>query len=87
MDEIKIKSDISYKGGRIFAPNITPEDPTKTVFAIMVSSLHKKWSCIVRLLPCGSITAEIMFPIIKSCIIDIENCGLRVQVISTDNTF
>ena len=25
--------------------------PTKTVIAIMVSSLQKKWSCIVRLLP------------------------------------
>ena len=47
MDEIHIKSDISYKGGRIFASNLTPEDPTKTVFEIMVSSLHKKWSCIV----------------------------------------
>ncbi|KAI6648710.1 Transposable element P transposase [Oopsacas minuta] len=51
----------------------------------MVSSLHKKWSCISRLLPCGSISAEKIFPIIKECIIDIENCGLRVQVISTDN--
>ena len=58
---------------------------TRTVFAIMVSSLHKKWSCISRLLPCASISAERIFPIIKSCIIDIENCGLRVQIISTDN--
>ena len=85
MDEIHVKSDISYKGGKIFAPNLEPEDPTRTVFAIMVSSLHKKWSCISRLLPCGSISAEKIFPIIKQCVIDIENCGLRVHVISTDN--
>lgn len=85
MDEIHVKSDITYKGGKIFAPNLDPEDPTRTVFAVMVSSLHKKWSCISRLLPCGSISAEKVFPIIKECIIDIENCGLRVQVISTDN--
>ena len=71
--------------GKIFAPNLEPEDPTRTVFAIMVSSLHKKWSCISRLLPCGSISAEKIFPIIKQCVIDIENCGLRVHVISTDN--
>ena len=85
MDEIHVKSDISYKGGKIYGPNLNPEDPTRTVFAVMVSSLHKKWSCISRLLPCASISAGKIFPIIKSCIIDIENCGLRVQVISTDN--
>ena len=85
MDEIHVRSDIAYKGGKLFAPNLDPKDPTRTVFAIMVSSLHKKWSCISRLLPCASISAERIFPIIKSCIIDIENCGLRVQIISTDN--
>ena len=37
------------------------------------------------MLPCSSISAEMIFPVIKSCIIDIENCGLRVQVICTDN--
>ena len=51
----------------------------------MVSSLHKKWSCISRLIPCASISAEYLFPIIKSCILDIESCGLKVQIISTDN--
>ena len=85
MDEIHVRSDISYKGGKIYGPNLTPDDPTRTVFAIRVSSLHKKWSCISRLLPCASISAEKIFPIIKSCIKDIEHCGLKVQVISTDN--
>ena len=58
MDEIHVKSDISYIGGKLFASNLDPENPTKTFFAIMVSSLYKKWSCIVRLLPCASVTAE-----------------------------
>ena len=73
MDEIHVRSDIAYKGGKLFAPNLDPKDPTRKVFAIMVSSLHKKWSCISRLLPRASISAERIFPIIKSCIIDIEN--------------
>ena len=85
MDEIHIKSDISYKGGKLVGPNLNPDDPTKTVFAIMASSLHKKWSCIVRLLPCASISAEDIFSVLQSCIEDIELCGLLVQVISTDN--
>ena len=32
MDEIHVKSDISYKGGRLFASNLEPDNPTKTVF-------------------------------------------------------
>ena len=85
MDEIHVKSDISFKGGKLFASNFDPENPTKTVFAIMVSSLYKKWSCIVRLLPGGSLTAEKLLNTIKSCIHDVEECGLFVEIISTDN--
>ena len=85
MDEIHIKSEISYKGEEVYGLNLNTEVPTRTVFAVMVSSLHQKWSCISRLIPCGSISAEKIFPIIKSCIIDIEHCGLKVQVIATDN--
>ena len=75
MDEIHVKPDISYKGGKIIGPNICPDDPTKTVFAIMVSSLYKKWSCVVRLLPCASLSAEKIFVIVKSCIRDVEACS------------
>ena len=85
MDEIHVKSDISYKGGRLFASNLEPDNPTKTVFAIMISSVYKKWSCIVRLLPCASVTAEKLFNTIKSCIHDVEDCGVFVEIISTDN--
>ena len=46
MDENHVESDISYKGGERFGPNLSPENPTRTVFAIMVSNLHKKWSYI-----------------------------------------
>ena len=85
MDEIHVKSDISYKGGKIYSSSLNPNDPTKTVFAIMVSSLYNKWSCIVRLLPCASLTAEKIFDIIKFCIRDVEDCGLLIEIISTDN--
>ena len=85
MDQIHVKSDIAYKVGGIFAPNLNAEDPTRTKFAIMVFSLYKLWSCIIRLLPCASISAEKIFPTINSSIIEIEHCGLEVQIISTDN--
>ena len=58
MDEIHIKSDVSYKGGKIIGSILNSDEPTKTVFAIMVSSLCSKWSEIVRLLPCSRTSAN-----------------------------
>ena len=50
----------------------------------MVSNLFKKWSCVVRLLPCASSQVRnCLTPL--SCIRDVEDCGLYVQIISTDN--
>ena len=77
IDEIRVKSDIG--GGRLFTSNLEPDNPTKTVFASMLSSLvYRKWSCIIRLLPCASVTAEKLFNRVKSCIHDVEDCGLFV---------
>ena len=59
--------------------------PATTVLAYMVSSLCKKWSTIVRLLPCSRTSASELFPITKQIISDIENCDLQVQVLCTDN--
>ena len=85
IDEVHVKSDISYKGGKIIAPTLDTEDPLKTVLAIMVSSLHKKWSTIVSLVPLSSTKASNLHLIITSVIDDIEKCGLFVQVLCSDN--
>ena len=61
MDEIHVKPDISYKGGKIIGPN----NPTKTVFAIMVSSLEK------MVLHCPSIAMCIFI-----CREDIYHCQI-----------
>ena len=78
MDEIHVKSDLSYKGGQIINPTLDTENPTKSVFAIMASSLHKKWSSIVHLIPLSKSTASELFPIISKVICDIELNGLSV---------
>ena len=85
MDEIHVKSTFTYKGGRILGTSVNPNDPAKTVFAFMVSSLSRKWSTIVRLLPCTNSSATELLPTIKSVIEDVESCGLFVQVLCTDN--
>ena len=85
MDEVHIRSDASYKGGRVIGSINNPDDPHTTVFSMMVSSLSARFSTIVRLIPLGSSSAESLFPIVKSTICDIEACGLFVEAVCTDN--
>ena len=85
MDEIHVKSELTYKGGKVFGSSLNTTEPAKTIFAFMVSSLSKKWSTIVRLLPCSNSSAAELFPIIKMVIEDVERCGVNVQVLCTDN--
>ena len=97
LDEINVRSDYTYKGGNIFGSSFLqtdstdPEnnsfvsDPAKTVLAFQVSSLFTKWSEIVKLLPCCNAKSSDLLPVVKQVIIDIENCGLKVVVICTDD--
>ena len=85
MDEIHVKSELTYKGGKVFGSSLNTTEPAKAIFAFMVSSLSKKWSTIVRLLPCSNSSTAELFPIIEMVIEDVERCGLNVQVLCTDN--
>ena len=85
MDEVHIQSAASYKGGKILGVIDNPADPPTTVFSIMISFLAKIYSTIVRLIPLGSSSADILFPIVKNIISDIEACNLYVEAICTDN--
>ena len=51
----------------------------------MVSSLFKKWSQVVRIIPSNFSTAEDIYQFVKYVIMDIERCGLLVEVLITDN--
>ena len=81
MDEIHVKSDFSYTGGRIIGSSITPNTPATTVLAFMVSSLCRKWSTIVHLLPCSKTSASQLFPVTKQILTDIESCDQIVRVL------
>ena len=51
----------------------------------MISSLFKKWSQVVKLFPSNFSTAEELYPIVNSVINVIEECGIIVEVLVTDN--
>ena len=112
MDEIHVKSNITYKGwfdilvthwyvviynysyfsiagkfiGNVEFSNDSLEvEPTKTILCFMVSSLSKKWSSVVRLLPLSNPKASDLLPITLQVIKDIEQLDLFVDVIVSDN--
>ena len=83
MDEVHIRSDASFKGGKVWGGVDNPSDPPTTVFSMMISSLMKIFStCLV---PLGSSSAADLYPIITKTICDIESCDLFVEAICTDN--
>ena len=51
----------------------------------MVTSLCKKWSTVVRLLPIANPKASDLLPITQQIIRDVEHCDLFVDVIISDN--
>ena len=64
MDEVHIRSDASYKGGKILGSINNPTDPPTTVFSMMISNLRNTFSTIVRLIPLGASSAADLYPII-----------------------
>ena len=84
IDEIHVKADLTYKAGRIIGGSLDINDPTRTVFSIMVSSLFRKWSTIIRQFPLGTSSAVQLLPTILAVITDVEQFNLSVQVICTD---
>ena len=72
MHDIKVKARMTYNSGKRICGSQNAEDPTRTVFAMMVSSLYKKWSTIVRLLPLSTSSAVQLLPTVKFVINEVE---------------
>ena len=71
MDEIHVKSEFSYTGGRTLGSSTTQNEAANTVLAFMISSLCKKWSTVVRLLPFAKSPAAQILPILHEVIKDV----------------
>ena len=79
-----------FLGGRFigtaeFSNSSDGIEPAKTTLCFMVTSLFKKWSSVVRLLPLSNSKASDLLPITQQVIKDIEKPGLIVDAIVSDN--
>ena len=59
--------------------------PSKSILCFMGTSLFKKWSTVVRLLPLANLKSSDFLPIVHQVIRDIKHYGLFVDVIFSDN--
>ena len=73
MDEVHIRSDVSFKGGIVLGAIDNPSDHHHNCVFNDDSRLMKRFSTIVRLIPLGSSSAAELYQIIKNTICDIEN--------------
>ena len=74
-----------FIGNVEFSNDSLEVEPAKTILCFMVSSLSKKWSSVVRLLPLSNPKASDLLPITLQVIKDIEQLDLFVDVIVSDN--
>nr|XP_042912929.1 uncharacterized protein LOC122272950 [Parasteatoda tepidariorum] len=85
LDEIHLKPYFDYKGGDIVGFAFDSEQAATSAHTFMISSLCSNYKDVAHILPVKSITADILFSIIKKTIIGLENIGYKVIAIVTDN--
>ena len=60
-----IKSELTYRAEKVIGSSGNFNEPTRTVLALMVSRLQKKWSTIVCLISCSTTSAGTLFLLVK----------------------
>ena len=85
IDEIYVKSSLSYHGGKVFgkAQN-RPDELAKTVLAVMVKCLFGGPEFIVKIMPVHRLTAEFQYDQVKLILNEIYQAGAVVVAIVCD---
>ncbi|CAH0765012.1 unnamed protein product [Bemisia tabaci] len=89
LDEIYVASRIVYKGGKIFGlteESNNPSDITaQTLQAFMYHSVQEKNKDVIALFPVRSITAEILYKLVRPVLKVMEEVGFRVLCLIADD--
>ncbi|KAH9382973.1 hypothetical protein HPB48_023610 [Haemaphysalis longicornis] len=85
MDEIHLQPYFDYKGGTIVgAASNSPKQQKQRMFFMMQSLLSSQKN-VVHILPVERINAEELHTLLRSIITQLENVGLRIIAVITDN--
>ncbi|XP_037277448.2 uncharacterized protein LOC119170405 [Rhipicephalus microplus] len=85
MDEIHLQPYFDYKGGTIVGAASNSPNAAKTAHVFMMQSLLSSQKNVVHILPVERINAEELHTLLRSIITQLENVGLRIIAVITDN--
>lgn len=85
VDEIHLQQYFEYKGGCVTGSASNSAEPAKTAHVFMVQSLLSSYKDVVHVLPVSRITAEELHDVLNKIIIGLEDAGIHVVAVITDN--
>ncbi|XP_035233690.1 uncharacterized protein LOC118205512 [Stegodyphus dumicola] len=85
VDEIYVQPYFDYKGGSVVGAAFDSSSPATSAFAFMISSLESSFKEVVHIMPVNTINFETLHYVIKKVIRGLENMGIIVICVITDN--
>ena len=85
IDEIHIKPYFDYKGGSIIGAAFDSNNAATSAYVYMISSVLSALKEVVHILPVASINNQILHNVTKKVIVGLENTGIKVISVVTDN--
>jgi hypothetical protein len=85
-DEIYVKSEVTYKNGKLEGMSATDvTQPTTTILAVMYTSVLSKNKDVVGLFPVQNLTADYLSELIQKIIKDMTFMGFEILTLISDN--
>lgn len=85
MDEIHLQAYFDYKGGTIVGTASNTSNAARTAHVFMIQSLLSSQKSVVHILPVEQINAHQLNTVLRSIINELEQTGLRIIAVITDN--
>lgn len=85
MDEIHIQPYFEYKGGSVTGAASNSSEAAKTAHVFMIQSLLSAHKDVAHILPVANIEAVQLHAALTKTILELENAGLTVIAVITDN--
>ncbi|KAH9366007.1 hypothetical protein HPB48_016606 [Haemaphysalis longicornis] len=85
VDEIHVKPYFDFKGGSIAGSSAHSSEPATTCHVFMIQSLLSSNKDVVHILPVSRLSAETLHEFTKGIILKMEEIGLMVVAVITDN--
>lgn len=85
IDEIHVKPYFDYKGGSVVGSSVHSTEPATTAHVFMIQSLLSPNKDVIHILPVSKMAAETLHGYTKGIILKLEEIGLQVVAVITDN--